>query len=119
MGAAHKLKLKAFAKKQKEEEGAGTNVTEGLLSSVKFGAKWGRRASISKKEQLEEERKRLKALKDAKLPSNRRKTEPYNDKDPLCTCDLNSNCHRRCSISQRVCSHRFNKEEMKAKQKVC
>ena len=116
MGAAQKLKLKAFAKKQDTEE-VDTAFLSSKLMAMKgrfVGQAWSTR--VAEKKELEKiEAEKPKELISVTLKKAR---GPYKASDPLHKCHLNTNCHRRNSNVKRCGLHEIDNDEAKKKQKV-
>ena len=120
VGAAQKLKLKAFSKKPEEEDmDTNANIFAGKFKAMKgqmVGKAWSKKVTATKTQELEipKDEKKEKISKSLRLARG-----PYDKSDPLHMCQSNSNCHRRNGSSpQRGCSHKLDKEEMIKKQKV-
>ena len=116
MGAAQKLKFKAFTKKQAPEE-VDTAFLSSKLMAMKgrmIGKAWTNRAAERK------EIEKMQAEKPKELISEtlRKARGPYKTTDPLHMCHLNSNCHRRKENSKRCGSHEMDKAEAEKKQRV-
>ena len=116
MGAAQKLKLNAFAKKQAPEEVDSAFLSSKLMAMKgrMIGKAWTSRAAERK------EIEKIQAEKPKELISEtlRKARGPYKTTDPLHMCHLNSNCHRRNENSKRCGSHEMDKAEAEKKQRV-
>ena len=116
MGAAQKLKLNAFAKKQAPEEVDSAFLSSKLMAMKgrMIGKAWTSRAAERK------EIEKIQAEKPKELISEtlRKARGPFKTTDPLHMCHLNSNCHRRNENSIRCGSHEMDKAEAEKKQRV-
>ena len=117
MGAAQKLKLKAFGKKQQNAEETDTPFLGFKLNAGEMAGKARSDRAPSLKIQ---EVDKIEAEKPKELVSEtlRKARGPYNEADPLHMCHLNHNCHRRNIQTKRCGLHEIGKEDSEKKQKV-
>ena len=98
MGAAQKLKLKAFAKKPRPEEMNTAFLGSNLMATKEgMGGKSRNDRSASLKDK---ELDKIQAEKPKELVSEtlRKARGPYNEADPLHMCHLNHNCHNHIHL---------------------
>jgi lipoate-protein ligase A len=119
MGAAQKIRMKAFVRHKDAEDEANAKIISTKLMAMKgrmVGKAWSNRASCAKIKESESIDDVIEVEPISKTLTRAR--GPYNKSDPLHNCHLNKNCHRRNINHQRCGLHNLDKEELKKKQKV-